>query len=105
MDTFSIDLNKVFSKTSTITDVMYGYMGTDSEPPCTQFFCWYLYPATTTITSATLTALSAPGVTFNNREQDLASSPIYKMVADGLLYTPPAAEKDEKLSSDMWEDL
>ena len=37
----TIDLNNVFTKTSSLSSLMYSYVGTDTQPPCEESYCWY----------------------------------------------------------------
>jgi len=64
---FNFDLNLAFGKSSAIQSVMFGYVGTDSEPNCDDKFCWYLNYPQQGITQATLDMLKQTGVAWNNR--------------------------------------
>ena len=37
----SVDLGKVISRITAMNDWIYGYIGSDTQPPCTQRICWY----------------------------------------------------------------
>ena len=88
-DTYTIDLNQVFSKTSPMDTQILGYMGTETEPNCMDKFCWYMNLPAGTITQATLDMLKVKDVEFNNRATGQGGSSIYKMKYDGLFYTEP----------------
>ena len=89
---YNIDLSKVFSKTDPMTSQILGYVGTDTQPPCTDKFCWYLKIPTMTITQETLDLLKDPaateaGTTWNNREVDLGVAPIAEYLFTGRFYS------------------
>ena len=74
----TINLEKVFTKTTSMTSQMWSYMGTDTEPSCNQGFCWYFPLPVQSITQETLDKLKAPGVEWNNRALSLGEEPVYK---------------------------
>lgn len=57
---------------------MWGYRGSDSEPSCTENFCWYFNYPVQKISQTTLDKLKVPNVVFNNRALNLNGRPIYR---------------------------
>jgi hypothetical protein len=94
----SFDLNQIFTKTGAMSSIIYGYIGSDTMPDCTNFFCWYVTNMPTgTITQATLDQLKQQNVLWNNRSNTpaLGTIPIAKFMNTGTLYVAPAAPSSE----------
>ena len=94
-DIKNLDLNLLFPKTQAMTTQMYGYVGTDTMPDCTDLMCWYINMPAQTITQATLDMLKDPSVEYNNRATNLgANPPGGKYLNNGALYQAPAVNSE-----------
>jgi len=96
----NFDLNQIFAKTGAMSSIMYGYVGSDSMPDCTDKFCWYVTNMPTgTITQATLDQLKytqgVPSYDYNNRATNLGAIPTNKKMNTGTLYVTPTAPSSE----------
>lgn len=96
-DIQSLDLNLLFPKTSPMTTQMLGYIGSDTMPNCSSYFCWYISMPIQTITQATLDKLKSADVPYNNRATDLGSSIIYHYMNAGALYEAPVTPTSTEL--------
>ncbi len=98
---FNIDLDLVFTKTSSMTSQMWGYSGSDSEPTCTPSYCWYLNYPGQLIPADKLAQLKQKDVEWNNRALDIFGTTFFIYNFDGLLYTPATPPTSAAVSEDL----
>ena len=89
-DTFDYDLSQLFGKTIAMNQSMLGYKGSDTMPSC-DVVCWYVLVEPMTLTTDTYNAIVAktPGVTFNNRDIQAQTNPLYNALHTSLFGPNP----------------
>ena len=84
-----INLDNIFTKTTSMENLMFGYIGSSSEPNCEQQYCWYLNYASTalTISEEHLAAIKSSAVAWNNRADNLITTkPSFAFQMPGIFY-------------------
>jgi carbonic anhydrase len=81
-----VDISMLIPKDYGLRNRIVGYAGSDSMPPCTLSYCWYLLPTPFEISAAQLNTFVDPKVPTNNRNVNLGGGSLTLLTADGLFF-------------------